>query len=156
MRVFLLLRLAVLQASRSSSLLSSCLVRHNIIREKRQQFPKRSSAMAMLVLFVGRNLREPLAQLGNVENRIISESAISSRRFQNFPVHTRRDNRLRSPALRQRNCAHKVSGALPSVKVTQLAQQFRIPLRAARARPCVSRREDSRRSSERGHYQSRI
>src|SRR5882762_2343637 len=122
MRVFLLLRLAVLQASLSSSLLSSWVVRHNIIREKGQQFPKRSSAMAMLVLFTGRNLRESLAQLGNVENGIISESAITSRRLQNFSVHTRRDNRLRSPAVRQRNCAHKVSGALPSAHATQFAQ----------------------------------
>src|SRR5882762_6029666 len=122
MRVFLLLRLAVLQASLSSSLLSSWVVRHNIIREKRQQFPKRSSAMTMLVLFDGRNLREPLAQRRNVKNGIISESAITSRRLQNFPVHTRGDNRLRSPAFRQGNCADKISSALPSTNATQFAQ----------------------------------
>src|SRR5712671_2740276 len=122
MRVFLLLRLAVLPASLSSSLLSSWVVRHNIIREKGQQFPKRTPAMAMLVLFVGRNLRESLAQLGNIENGIISEAAITSRRLQNFPVHTRCDNRLGSATFCQGNCADKISSALPSTNATHLAQ----------------------------------
>src|SRR5258708_20122553 len=85
--------------------------------------------MAILVLFLRRNLCESFAQHRNIKNGIITKSSIPPRRLQDFSIHPPSNNRLRPSPLCQRNRANKMRSPLRPALPSQTLQQLTFPLR---------------------------
>jgi len=110
--------------------------------------------VAAAAFFFAGKLRKGFSQPGKIKHRIVSESGVSTRRFEDDSIGTIRNDGQAPPGGSERQHAHEMSFALSAGLAPQLAQQLFDSLRVGGIFSRIARRAHTGSATERGDDQS--
>lgn len=109
-----------------------------LIAEEVEELRESFAAMAVLVFFADGKLGEGFAEWREKENRIVAESCIAARCWQDFAIHAIGHNGERAAAAGERNGTSKMPTAFRTGSAAEVVQQLRDAVGAGRRRACIA------------------